>query len=149
MDLALPRGVMAGPSQASVSHLCRLCYTETDYKHCTGLFTGIKNRAMTSRMCDLLQILIEENDGLPSMVCRKCLGKFNTIESKLDSLRSLAQSSYEAYLKANSSVCTRKRPKVTSGIGVSPSTSRVQPLPKRFQRDLSGKKLRFDRNGII
>ena len=77
MDLALPRGVMAGPSQASVSHLCRLCYTETDYKHCTGLFTGIKNRAMTSRMCDLLQILIEENDGLPSMVCRK----FNVWES--------------------------------------------------------------------
>ena len=126
-----------------VCRICAGCATETDYKHCTGLFTGIKNRAMTSRIRDL-QILIEENDGLPSMVCRKCLGKFNTIESKLDSLRSLAQSSYEAYLKANTSVCTCKRPKVTSGIRVSPSTSRVQPLPKRFQRDLSGKKLRFD-----
>ena len=79
-------------------------------------------------MCDLLQILIEESDGLPSMVCRKCLGKFNTIESKLDSLRSLAQSSYEAYLKANTSVCTRKRPKAVADPEGDPGVHRNPPL---------------------
>ena len=142
--------IMAGTlsTRDSVLHLCRVCYTDSEYKHCTGLFTDSKNRALTSRISELLQISIEEDDGLPTMICRSCLGKFTTIESKLGILRALAHSSCEAYLKSNTNVSKRKRPKSTSGVGVSPTTSRVQPLPKRFQGDRSGKKLHFDQRGM-
>ena len=69
--------IMAGTSRSRDLHLCRVCYTESDYKHCTGLFTDSSNRAMTCRMSELLQVSIEEGNGLPTM---SCLGKFTTIE---------------------------------------------------------------------
>ena len=140
--------IMAGTSCSRDLCLCRVCYTESDSKHCTRLFTDSDNQALTCRISELLQISIEEGDGLPTMICRSCLGKFKTIESKIDNLRVLAHSNCLAYLKSHTSVCTHKRPKSTSGIGVSPTTSQVQPLPKRFQGDHLGKKLCFDQRGM-
>ena len=137
--------IMAGTSRLRNLCLCRVCYTESDYKHCTGLFTDSSNRGLTCRMNEFLQVSIEEGDGLPTM---SCLGKSLTIELKIDSLRALAHSSCSAYLKSHTSVCTCKCPKLTSSIGISPTTSRVQPVPKRFQRDCLGKKLYFDQRGM-
>ena len=60
--------------------------------HCTGLFTADKNADLRSQ---LFQVPIEKGDGLPSMVCRSCFGKFMTIGSKLKTLKPLAQASYQ------------------------------------------------------
>lgn len=135
--------------------LCRLCHSEREYKHCTGLFTADKNANLSSRISELLQVPIEKGDGLPSMVCRICIGKFMTIESKLKTLKALAQASYQTYLQSQNISesthhigCTRKRTQVTTGIGVSPTTSRLQPLSKRFQGNSTGKKLLFNQCGM-
>ena len=95
--------IMAGTSRSRDFCLCRVCYKESENKYYTGLFTDSNNRALTCRISELLQISIEEDDGLPTVICRICLGKFNTIESKIDNLRALAHSSCLAYLKSHTS----------------------------------------------
>ena len=120
---------MACSSRARALHLCRLCHGHKEYRNCSGVFND-KNQSLSHRISDLEES-IEEGDGLPTMICRSCVGKFLTIESKLESLKALAQSSYEAYVRSNiscNSECTRKH------VGVSPITSHVQPLAKQFQR---------------
>ena len=76
--------------------MCRVCYTEKEYKHRTGLFTESKlDRALSHKISELPLVSIEEGDGLPTKIC---LGKVLTIESKLETLKALAQSSYKAYV---------------------------------------------------
>ena len=114
------------------------------------LFNVDKNRSLSHRISDLLEVSIEEGDGLPTMICRSCVAKFLTIESKLESLKAPTQSSYQAYVRSNiscNSECTRKCPKNTTGVGVSPITSCVQPLAKRFQGS-TYRKLRLDQCGM-
>ena len=85
------------------------------------------------RMTKLLEIPISQEDKLSNFVCRSCKARFLTVENKLDSMRTLAKSSYQAYyppVKQPSS--TRiKRTKDTSGDNASPSTVKARPASKR------------------
>lgn len=54
---------------------CRLCGSEKDVERSTNVFSksGIsKNLAKT--ISELLQVSIQEDDGLPYNICRQCEG---------------------------------------------------------------------------
>ena len=87
-------------------------------------------KELASRMNQLLQVPVMEDDGISPFVCRGCKSKFKTIENKLSSMQATAESSY---IKLQQNIAPRKRPKSTSGSNeeVSPHTARSRPAAKR------------------
>ena len=135
---------------ASITDNCKICYTRTEPTHRTQLFSVESEKVnLASRINKLLLIPVEKNTRLPHFICRSCKNKFLAVEARLESLRALARSSYEALAKcttSEASVSNLKRPKDTAGgPGVSPNTVRVQPVAKRFaSRQLFPKGMQYE-----
>ena len=113
---------------------CRICSAVVERSHCISLFSADSVKCnLAIRMTKLLEIPISQEDKLSNFVCRSCKARFLTVENKLDSMRTLAKSSYQAYyppVEQPSSTCT-KRTKDTSGDNASPSTVKARPASKR------------------
>ena len=111
---------------------CRICSSVVERSHCVSLFSpeNIKSN-LASRMSGLLEVPISKGDDLPDCVCRACKGKFITVETKLESLRALAKSSYKAQTYPEQQPSSRKRTKDTSGTDASPCTTKSRPAAKR------------------
>ena len=112
--------------------LCRLCLSEVKSKHSTALFSGVGlQQNWPSRLRELLLVSVSRDDGLPSYICRSCVGKVETLERKLTTLR---QQAHQSILKFQATAqVSRKRPKDTSSeVGVSPATAKARPPAKRM-----------------
>ena len=101
----------------------------------------------------VLDLPVSSSDGLSPYLCRSCMNKFYTVQSKLESLRTLAKVGYEksgqfrSVVPACSSVSTvqpsKKRTKDTSGVDASPHTLKARPLAKRVTLGVPGRRLAF------
>ena len=118
-----------GYSQLLVSPLSAVCSA-----HAVCLFGPTASRQnLPSRISDLLDVPIAENDGYPEHICEKCKRRMERLEKAAEDLvnfRSHANSSY-----AKLRTCMRgelKRTKETSSsVGVSPDTAKNRPPSKR------------------
>ena len=121
-------------TMATRSCLCRLCQSAVPSAHAVCLFGPTASRQnLPSRISDLLDVPIAENDGYPEHICEKCKRRLERLEKAAEDLvnfRSQANSSYGKLL-----TCMRgelKRTKETSSsVGVSPDTSKNRPPSKR------------------
>ena len=104
--------------------MCRICSSAVERSYCVSLFSSEMTQCnLASRMSKLIPISHE--DPVLHYACRSCKGKFISMETKLESLHTLAKSSY----KALASFCLEQQPstnkkhtKDTSGNDASPST---------------------------
>ena len=111
---------------------CRLCSSVVERSHCIALYSADSVKCnLASRMTKLLEVPISQEDKLSNLVCRSCKGRFLTVESKLDSLRTIAKSSYQVYYPPVEQPSSRKRAKDTSGDSASPNTMKARPASKR------------------
>ena len=114
---------------------CRICSSVVERSHCVSLFSPEMTKCnLGFRMSRLLEVpKISQEDPLPHYVCRSCKVKFISMESKLESLRTLAKSSYQSLASScpEQQPSTNKRTKDTSGDDVSPSTAKARPASKR------------------
>ena len=109
--------------------LCRLCSTETERTHSVSLFSKDSvQKDLPGRLSRLAQVPVGEEDGLSGYLCRKCKGKFVSLEAKLDAFRAMAKA--VASPRQRIPAC-RKRVKDTSGGLVSPHTAHARPRSKR------------------
>ena len=109
---------------------CRLCPSQVERSRCTDIFRIEGNKqGLLSRLSKLLLLLVDQNDRLPRFICCNCKLKFNMLETKIESFRAHARSSYK---RLNEGVRQRKRTKDTSSNGISPFTARPQPPAKRL-----------------
>ena len=117
------------PEMAAQLLLCRICLSEVQPKHATALYTDVGlQQGWPSRLRELLLVPVDRGDDLPTHICRSCVGKVETLERKLKTLRQQARASIKQ-LHARPS---RKRPKNTSGsVEVSPATVQARPSNKR------------------
>ena len=115
---------------------CWICSSVVEHLHCVSLFSPEMTKCnLAFRMSRLLEVpKIYQEDPLPHYACRSCKVKFVSMESKLESLRTLAKSSYQSL----ASSCPEQQPstnkkciKDTSGDDVSPSTAKARPASKR------------------
>ena len=80
----------------STTRVCRLCCSSSSSTRCSALFSKEAiQRDLPGRLSNLLQLPVSDSDGLSSYLCRGCMGKFTTVESKLESFRSMAKAGYE------------------------------------------------------
>ena len=95
---------------------------------------GMRNK-WSSRISAMLDITIEDDEGVSPYVCHNCTRRLSLLEKAIEdrkAFRELAISSFNAQMK--------KRTRVTSAdIGVSPDTVRQRPSAK-----LSRKRLVFE-----
>ena len=109
---------------------CRVCFGVAQANHCTAIFSAPSNSLnWPLRLNKLLLVDIQEGDGLGGHVCRSCTGKVASIESKLESLRSIAK---DTDTKLRARLSSRKRPKNTGDLLVSPDTAAARPSAKRY-----------------
>ncbi len=120
---------------------CRFCFTFLDVRHRYSLFNArVSSNDLPVRFRKLLQLPVEEGDGLSAYYCRKCVSRLCSVEKTLEEMImiSLARSSYSkaGYSEtshpaiANSPIArenSRKRVKDTSGKTVSPHTTQARP----------------------
>ena len=110
---------------------CRVCSSVVGRTHCVTFFSPEMTKCnLASRMSKLLEVPICQEDTLSKFVCRSCKTKFISVESKLESLRTLAKSSYQVQ-SGPEQQSSRKRTKDTSGDNASPSTVKARPASKR------------------
>ena len=88
------------------------------------------------------------SDGLSLHICRACMNKFLSIESKLEAFRCIAKSGYEKSHCQKASFSSprgaaRKRIKDTSGVEASPHTVHSRPVAKRLTVGAPGRRLAF------
>ena len=144
----------------STTRVCRLCCSSSSSTRCSALFSKEAiQRDLPGRLSNLLQLPVSDSDGLSSYLCRTCMSKFTTVESKLESFRSMAKAGYEkgrqesqvpisSFCGSNpplASTAARKRTKDTSGLEASPHTARLGQLAKRFTVGTPGRRLTFPR----
>ena len=117
---------------------CRICSSVVERSHCVSLFSPEMTKFnLAFRMSRLLEVpKISQEDPLPHYACRSCKVKFISMESKLESLRTLAKSSYQSLASScpeQQPSTNKKRTKDTSGddVPVSPSTAKARPASKR------------------
>ncbi len=130
---------------------CGFCFTFLDAKHRYSLFNArVPSKDLPVRFSKLLQLPVEEGDGLSAYYCRKCVSRLWSVEKTLEEMISLARSSYSkaGYSEtiANSPIArenSRKRVKDTSGETVSPHTTQARPKAKRALGTL-GRRLTFN-----
>lgn len=77
----------------------------------------------------MLGVPVHQNDGRPTVICRRRMNKFSALEA----LRQKARATYDSFADKEN-VGSRKRPKNTSGSVVSSSTASVRPPAKRMDR---------------
>ena len=126
---------------------CRICLSDVAPKHSSALFTATALREdLPGRLSRLLLVAIAEGDGLPSHVCRHCRTVAESLESKLQKIRELAQESCRKFRMERS-----KRPNDSTGVGASPHTQKVQPPSNKlrspvelFPYENEGKPVTFD-----
>lgn len=87
---------------ATVSSLvCRVCMCKVSKNHYSSLFTpGASQRKLSSRLGSLLEIEVDAQDGVPSLICDKCKRRFETLEKATHDLiefRQLAKDSLVAF----------------------------------------------------
>ena len=70
---------------------CRICSSVVERSHCVSLFSPEMTKCnLAFRMSRLLEVpKISQEDPLPHYACRSCKVKFISMESKLESLRTL------------------------------------------------------------
>ena len=121
---------------------CRICSSVVECLHCVSLFSPEMTKYnLAFRMSRLLEVpKISQEDPLPHYACHSCkvkfisMQKFISMESKLESLRTLAKSSYQSLASSypeQQPSTNKKRTKDTSGDDVSPSTANARPASKR------------------
>ena len=63
--------------------VCRYVVTST---HCLALFSKESlQKNVPGRLSKLLDLPVSSSDGLSTYLCRSCVNKFHTVESKLES----------------------------------------------------------------
>ena len=136
----------------TITKVCRLCCNAVTSTHCLALFSKeALQKNVPGRLSKLLDLPVSSSDGLSPYLCRSCANKFHTVESKLESFRSLAKTGYEkggqnrsVFPSSSVSVqAPKKRTKDTSGEDASPHTVQARPLAKRFTIGVSGRRLAF------
>ena len=76
---------------------CRICSSVVERSHCVSLFSQEMTKCnLASRMSRLLEVPISQEDPLAHCACRSCKGKFISMESKLESLWTLANSNFQS-----------------------------------------------------
>ena len=116
---------------------CQICSSVVERLHCVSLFSPEMTKCnLASRMSRLLEVPISQEDPLLHYACRSCKGKFISMESKLESLRTLAKSSYQSLASScpeQQPSTNKKRTKDTSGddVHVSPSMAKARLASKR------------------
>ena len=114
--------------------LCRLCGGAADYSHRFSLFSlSNTKKDLPGRVSRMLGVPVLQNDGRPSVACRRCMNKFSALERDLEALKQKARAVYDSYPDKENVGC-RKRTQNTSGSVVSPSTASVRPPAKRMDR---------------
>ena len=114
--------------------VCRLCKAVHKVHRTVSLFSksGIRQK-WASRICALLEVPVDIQDGLPEHICDNCRNRVVSLEkaaADLAAFKHLARSSYD-----NRGVL--KRTKNTSDeVGVSPDTVRERPRPKAARKRL-------------
>ena len=117
------------------SYSCRLCGAPILSKHAVAIFslTAAKQRRLSTRIKDLLDIEVGLDNGLSQHICQRCKRRLETLERAAEDLRdfhSQARRNYQRLLAAHRG--SLKRPKETSAsVGVSPDTQKSRPAPKR------------------
>ena len=83
------------PEMAAQLLLCRICLSEVQPKHATALYTDVGlQQGWPSRLRELLLVPVNRSDDLPTHICRSCVGKVETLERKLKTLRQQARGKY-------------------------------------------------------
>ena len=101
--------------------------------HAVCLFGPSANRqSLSSRISDLLDVPIAENDGYPEHVCEKCKRRLERLEKAAEDLENFRSQANSSYIKLRT--CRRgelKRTKETSSsVGISPDTAKNRPPSK-------------------
>lgn len=131
------------------ARLCRLCATVvSSSKNAVSLFspTAVK-QLLSSRIEDLLDVKVAENDSLPQYICEKCKRRVETLERAIEDLRKFRNQTSETYKSLVLARGALKRTKESSAsIGVSPDTLRSRPPSKKH---LSQRQLDFQMVGFV
>ena len=117
------------------SQSCRLCGGVADYSHRVALFSMPNTKKdLPGRVSRMLGVSVRQNDGRPTVLCRRCMNKFSALERDLEALKQKARATYDSFPDKENVTGSRKRTKNTSGSVVSPSTASVRPPAKRMDR---------------
>ena len=114
--------------------LCRLCQSSVPSAHAVCLFGAIATRqSLPSRISDLLDVTIAEDDDYPEHICEKCKRRLERLEKAAEDLENFRSQANSSYSKLRT--CRRgelKRTKESSGsVGISPDTAKNRPPSKR------------------
>ena len=91
---------------------CIICHSEVQPKHATALFSDVGlQQDWPSRLRKLLLTPVDRGNDLPVHSCCSRVGKVETLERKLKTLRQQARES----VKQLHACSSRKHPKNTSG----------------------------------
>ena len=78
--------------------LCRLCGGAADYSHRFSLFSlSNTKKDLPGRVSRMLGVPVLQNDGRPSVACRRCMNKFSALERDLEALKQKARAVYDSY----------------------------------------------------
>ena len=145
MATSLPQRFGISTTKKTMPKVCRLCCSAVSPTHCLALFS-YESVQKVGRLSKLLDLPVSSGDGLSPYPCRSCMNKFYTVQSKLESLRTLAKVGYEksgqfrSVVPACSSVSTvqpaKKRTKDTCGVDTSLHTVKARPLLVYLEDDL-------------
>ena len=115
------------------SFVCRVCMDKTSKNHYSSLFSpGASQKKIGSRLGSLLEMEVDAQDGLPSIICDKCKRRFEALEKAIHDLTEFRQMA-KASLVAFSIRGPLKRKKECSvQTGVSPDIARSRPPLKRI-----------------
>ncbi len=121
-------------TMAARSCLCRLCQSAVPSAHAVCLFGPSATRqSLSSRISDLLDVPIAENDGYPEHVCEKCKRRLERLEKAAEDLENFRSQANSSYIKLRT--CRRGELKQTketsSSVGISPDTDKNRPPSKR------------------
>ena len=123
--------------------VCRLCRAAMPTKHAVALFScsAVKQK-LACRLADLLDVNVNESDGLPQHVCAKCVRRLGSLERAAEDLVNFRSQAVESYRALQPARGPLKRTKESSAqVGVSPDTVKARPPSKK---QLSRRQLDFD-----
>ena len=114
---------------------CRFCRSLIPPNKTVHLFTNIAvQKNWPSRITQLLEVPVERQQQFSNYMCITCSSKIERLEravKELQAFRVMARCSYDRVQGP------LKRVKQTSGVGVSPDTTRARPQSKLSRRRLT------------
>ena len=133
-------------TMAARSCLCRLCQSSVPSAHAVCLFgpTAVR-QSLPSRISDLLDVPVVENDGFPEHICEKCKRRLERLEKAAEDLENFTSQAKSSY----TTLCTCRRGELkrtketSSSVGISPDTAKSRPPSKRR---LTQKRLDFNQS---